>query len=496
MDNYVPIPIDDSPNSYSSALTKWMEDIKAANEFVEVIHKLWFDKSIELILFRRQLLDRSATSILHKHSYVNNIIKKPLIVQDSLLLSKAMLELDVAPARIDMGRLNAEWLEEKEKYNDDPKAFIASKLAHIIGVRPRSDHAQDVILYGFGRIGRILARELINQSGNGSQLRLRAIVTRSNTPEDIRKRASLFRKDSVHGPFEGIAIEDVDNKCFYINGHVVYMLAANSPEELDYESFGIKDALLIDSTGVTRDRAGLSRHLKAKGVKRVLLTAPGKGDIPNIVYGVNQDTCNLNAEEEQIFSAASCTTNAVVPILSVIERELGIVRGHLETIHSYTNDQNLLDNYHKKSRRGRSAPLNMVITETGAASAAVKAIPSLKGKLTANSVRVPTPNVSLGILSLNVAREIDKDGVNEIMRQASLKGTLIEQIRYSTASELVSSDVNGDSCACVFDSVATLVSDDKRNIVLYAWYDNEFGYSMQVMRLAKHLAQVKSYRYY
>ncbi|HRY32731.1 MAG TPA: glyceraldehyde-3-phosphate dehydrogenase [Bacteroidales bacterium] len=496
MDNYIPIPVNDSPNSFEETLSSWIDDIKAANEFVEVVHKLWYDKGIELILFRRQLIDRSGTSILHKHSYAQNIIKKPLVVHDSLLLARALQELDVAPARIDMGRLNSEWLEGKTEFGNDPKAFVSAKLAHIIKVKPRSDHYQDVVLYGFGRIGRILARELVYQAGNGSQLRLRAIVTRSNSAEDIRKRASLFRKDSVHGPFDGIAIEDVENKRMYINGHIVHFLAGNNPEDIDYEEFGIKDALLIDNTGISRDRAGLSRHLKAKGVKRVLLTAPGKGDIPNIVYGVNQDTCNLNPEEEQVFSAASCTTNAVVPVLSVIERELGIVRGHIETIHSYTNDQNLLDNYHKKTRRGRSAPLNMVITETGAASAAVKAIPSLKGKLTANSVRVPTPNVSLVIVSLNIARDIDKDAVNEIMRQASLKGTLIEQIRYSTSSELVSTDVIGDSCACVFDSAATLVSDDKRNIVLYAWYDNEFGYSMQVMRLAKHLAQVKSYRYY
>lgn len=496
MDNYIPIPINDSPNSYEETLQQWMNDVKAATEFIEVIHKLWLDKAIELILFRRQLLDRSASSILHKHSYAHNIIKTPLIVQDSLLLAKVMMELDIAPARIDMGRLNSEWLSSKQDFGNDPKAFLSNKLAHIINVLPRSDHYQDVILYGFGRIGRILAREMVYQAGNGSQLRLRAIVTRTNEPEDIKKRASLFRKDSVHGPFDGIAIEDTQHKQFYINGHVIHMLAGSKPEEMDYEAYGIKNALLIDNTGATRDREGLSRHLKAKGVSRVLLTAPGKGDIPNIVYGVNQDTCNLDVNAEQIFSAASCTTNAVVPILSVIERELTIVRGHIETIHSYTNDQNLLDNYHKKTRRGRSAPLNMVITETGAATAAVKAIPSLKGKLTANSVRVPTPNVSLAILSLNVADEIEKEDVNEILRQASLKGTLIEQIRYSTSSELVSTDVIGDSCACVYDSAATLVSDDKKNVVLYVWYDNEFGYSIQVLRLAKHLAQVKSYRYY
>jgi glyceraldehyde 3-phosphate dehydrogenase len=496
MENYSPINGNESDMSYEGILKRWTDDVKAANAFIDIVHKLWYDKSIELILYRRQLIDRGASSVLSKHSYAQNIIHKPLTIQDSLLLAHAMLELDVAPARIDIGRLNAEWLEEKEQYNKDPQAFVSAKLEHFIGVKPRSDHYQDVVLYGFGRIGRILARELVSQAGNGSQLRLRAIVTRSNTPENIRKRASLFRHDSVFGRFAGIAIEDVEKKTFYINGHLVQMLAANNPEELDYETYSIKDALLIDNTGAMRDRAGLSRHLKAKGISRVLLTAPGKGDIPNIVYGVNQDSCNLNIEEEQIFSAASCTTNAVVPILSVVERELGIVRGHLETIHSYTNDQNLLDNYHKKTRRGRSAPLNMVITETGAASAAVKAIPSLKGKLTASSVRVPTPNVSLAILSLNVARDIDKDGVNEIMRTASLKGTFTEQIRFSTSNELVSTDVIGDSCACVYDSAATQVSDDKRNVVIYAWYDNEFGYSMQVLRMAKHIGQVKSYRYY
>jgi glyceraldehyde 3-phosphate dehydrogenase len=496
MDNYKPIPISDSPNSFEDTLQSWMNDAKAANELIDVVSKLWYDKGIELILFRRQLLDRGSSSVLHKHSYANNIIKKPLLVQDSLLIARAMLELNIAPSRIDIGRLNSEWQDEKDRFDKDPKKFVASKLSHIIDVKPRSDHYTDVILFGFGRIGRILARELVYQAGNGSQLRLRAIVTRSSKPEDIRKRASLFRKDSVHGPFDGIAVEDPDNNVFYINGHMVQLLACANPEEMDYEAYGIKNALLIDNTGAARDRAGLSRHLKAKGVRRVLLTAPGKGDIPNIVYGVNQETCNLDPAKEQIFSAASCTTNAVVPILSVIERELGIVRGHIETIHSYTNDQNLLDNYHKNSRRGRSAPLNMVITETGAATAAVKAIPGLKGKLTANSVRVPTPNVSLAILSLNVARDVTKEEVNEILRVASLKGNLIEQIRYSTSTELVSTDCIGDSCACIYDSPATLVSEDRKNIVLYAWYDNEFGYSCQVLRLAKHLSEVKSYRYY
>ncbi|MEI6748493.1 MAG: glyceraldehyde-3-phosphate dehydrogenase, partial [Bacteroidota bacterium] len=412
---------------------------------------------------------------------------------DSLMLAEAMLHTDLAPSRIDIGRLNKEWIEEKDTYKD-VNDFLKSKLHYIVGAVPRSNKVQDVVLYGFGRIGRLAARQLINSSGNGSQLRLRAIVTRSSSAEDIRKRASLLRKDSVHGRFNGIAIENVEEETIHVNGHVINMLSAKNPEDIDYTAYGIHDALLIDNTGAFRDRENLSRHLKAKGISKILLTAPGKGDIPNVVYGVNQDTLDL--ENEKVFSAASCTTNAVVPVLSVIENEIGIVRGHIETIHSYTNDQNLLDNYHKKTRRGRAAALNMVITETGAATAAVKAVPSLKNKLTANSVRVPTPDVSLAILSLNVNREVTRDEVNEILKKASLKGTLIEQIRYSASSELVSTDCIGDSCACIFDSAATLVSDDHRNIVLYLWYDNEFGYTSQVMRLAKHIGQVKSYRYY
>jgi len=329
---------------------------------------------------------------------------------------------------------------------------------------------------------------VVNESG------LYNLIFRSNKPEDIKKRISLFRKDSVHGPFAGVANEDIENSCFHINGNIVHLIAANNPEEIDYTAYGISDALVVDNTGVWRDREGLSRHLKAKGVSKVLLTAPGKDDIPNIVYGANQHTLDL--ENEHIFSAASCTTNAIVPGLIVLEAGLGISKGHIETIHSYTNDQNLLDNYHKKSRRGRSAPLNMVITETGAGSAAAKVIPKLQGRLTSNAVRVPTPNVSLAILTLEVENATTVEEVNKLFLEASLKGMLIEQIRYSNSSEFVSSDGIGDSCACIFDEPATKVSEDGKTVIVYLWYDNEFGYTSQVVRLAKHVGMVKSYRYY
>jgi glyceraldehyde 3-phosphate dehydrogenase len=478
---------------YNKSLNTWIEDEKAAVEFINVAAKLWFDKSIELILMRSQLIDRGPAKVLNKHVRAETILKKPVKVKDSLLLAKAILTEDVAPARIDIGRLNSEWTDEKHNFSN-ANDFIKEKLKDFIGASPRSTRTQDVILYGFGRIGRLLARELIKITGNGSQLRLKAIVTRSSSPDDLRKRISLFRKDSVHGTFAGVANEDIENDCFHINGNIVHMISASNPEEIDYTKYGINDALVIDNTGVWRDKEGLGRHLKAKGVSKVLLTAPGKGDIPNVVYGANQD--QLDLEGENIFSAASCTTNAIVPGLIVMENNFKITKGHIETIHAYTNDQNLLDNYHKKARRGRSAPLNMVITETGAGSAAAKVVPTFKDKFTSNAVRVPTPDVSLAILSLEVEKPTSVEEVNQAFLDASLKGRLIEQIRYSNSTEFVSSDGIGDSCACIFDQPATKVSSDGKTAVVYLWYDNEFGYVSQCVRLAKHIGRVKSYRYY
>jgi glyceraldehyde 3-phosphate dehydrogenase len=477
---------------YEKKLHDWIELEKAAVELIHEIGSLWFDKSIELILFRNQLVDRSASEIMSLHHYAANVVKQPISVKDTLALARSINQLPgLVPARIDIGKLAAEWLSEQGSAAS-VDAFIAQKLGGFIGVQP-SNHPQDVVLYGFGRIGRIAARELIVQAGKGEQLRLRAIVTRSNSDEDIIKRAELLRVDSVHGPFPGPVIEDLENKCIFVNGHQILMLAAKNPQDIDYTQYGIENALLIDNTGVARDREGLSLHLQAKGIAKVLLTAPGKGDIPNVVYGVNQDA---PAADELIFSAASCTTNAIVPVLKVISEKLGIERGHIETVHSYTNDQNLLDNYHSKYRRGRAAALNLVITETGADKAVAKVLPHLAGKLTGNAVRVPTPNVSLAILSLTVNRTTSKDEVNELMKQAALHGDLVEQIQYSFSNELVSSDLVGNPCSSIFDSPATIVSKDGKNIVLYVWYDNEYGYTRQVIRFSKKICQVGRKTYY
>lgn len=478
--------------NYDGQLNEWIQQEKATIDLISTIGKLWFERSVELVLFRNQLVDRSASEIMNLHLYAKNIVKKPITVKDTVLLATEIYRSDISNAKIDIGKLAFEWHQEQDKFMSTTD-FVLNKLKDFIGVK--SHHApKDVVLFGFGRIGRLAARELISQAGKGEQLRLRAIVTRGNSEEEIIKRADLLRNDSVHGPFPGTVIEDLDKKALVINGHTVLMIHANSPEEVDYTSYGISDALLIDNTGAWRDREGLSRHLKAKGISKVLLTAPGKGDIPNVVYGVNHESADV--KNESVFSAASCTTNAIMPVLHVVENQMGIVRGHIETVHSYTNDQNLLDNYHKKYRRGRSAALNMVITETGAESALKKVLPQLSGKFTANSVRVPTPNVSLAILSITVNKEVTKDEVNEYLKEAALKGSLVEQIQYAFSNELVSADVIGNPCPSVFDSQATIVGPDKKNIVLYVWYDNEYGYTRQVIRFAKQLAEVRRMVYY
>ena len=478
---------------YENGLADWILQEKAAIALIHVTGALWFDKSVELVLFRNQLVDRSASEILNLHQYAKEVVNKPIDVSDTLMLAKELYRLDLAPSRIDIGRLGTEWIQEKNKFLN-VEDFVIKKLGNFIGKEKRVIVPKDVILYGFGRIGRLVMRELIAQAGKGEQLRLRAIVTRSDSDEDINKRADLLRNDSVHGAFLGTVIEDFTNKTLVVNGHTVNMIAANDPGKIDYTRYGINNALVIDNTGIARDREGLSQHLLSKGVSQVLLTAPGKGDIPNVVYGVNEES--FDHKNEKIFSAASCTTNAIVPVLAVIEKSLGIERGHIETIHSYTNDQNLLDNYHKKYRRGRSAPLNMVITETGADKAVAKVLPQLAGKLTGNAVRVPTPDVSLAILNLTVKKETSKEAVNEILRNSAFHGDLVEQIEYSVSNELVSSDLVGNPCASIIDSPATIVSKDNKSLVLYVWYDNEYGYSRQVIRYAKFLADVIRLRYY
>ncbi len=479
--------------NYEQELTGWIGSERLALELLNTSSLLQLDKSVELVLFRRKMFDKKISSIIHDHNYSQAFSGTPITLEVTANLARSISKLDLAPSKIDLGRLSHEWTSEGKNYNDYD-AFVTAKLKDFIGVEKKVLKPRDVVLYGFGRIGRLAARMLVEHAGSGHQLRLKGIVTREHAGDDLEKRASLLRKDSVHGRFAGVVQVDSEDNAVIINGHTVKMISAKAPAEVDYTAYGIKDAIVIDNTGVWRDEKGLGEHLKAKGTDMVILTAPGKGDIPNIVYGVNHE--EYKADAQKIFSAASCTTNAIVPVIKVVEDNLGIEKGHMETVHAYTNDQNLLDNYHRKSRRGRGAPINMVITETGAGKAVTKVFPFMKGKLTSNSVRVPVPNVSLAILQLEVKKATTVEEVNQMFRQACLYGDLVEQIDFSTSGELVSSDVVGNSHACEIDSKATIVSEDGKRIVVYAWYDNEYGYTAQVIRLAKHLAGVRRLVYY
>ena len=477
--------------SYEKELAFQADRRKATTEFIKITSDLWYDKSIEVVLFKNQVIDRNVSEIINLHEYAGEFVQKPISIFDSVEILRAINDIPLPPAKIDIGKLTYEYHSQDNGYHE-VKAFVLDKLEDAQTqkeIKPR-----DVILYGFGRIGRLLARELMAKTGKGNQLRLRAVVTRGAiSPEVLEKRAALLRTDSVHGQFSGTVEVDTTHQALVINGTTVYLISADSPEAIDYTTYGIFNALVIDNTGAFRDAPSLSRHLEAKGISRVLLTAPGK-EVPNIVHGVNHT--EYDPDKTKIYSAASCTTNAITPVLKVIEDSLGIKKGHLETIHAYTNDQNLVDNMHKKYRRGRAAALNMVITETGAGKAVAKALPSLDGKLTSNAIRVPVPNGSLAILNLEVKQKTSKDAVNTILKKYALEGDLVEQIKYSLSNELVSSDIVGTSAPSIYDSKATIVSGDGKNIVLYVWYDNEYGYSHQVIRLAKYIAKVRRYTYY
>ncbi len=462
---------------YQKYLNDWIGQDETAETMLPLIGQLYRHRGINTNVYGQSLVNKTVFDILNAHGFAQQVLGSELSILDTFPVLQAISKLDLSPSRIDIGKLTVKYRTQKNQQSLDQ--FVTQELTNVNnGQGSLLSEPQDVVLYGFGRIGRLLARVLVEKTGGGDKLRLRAIVVRKGTDDDLMKRASLLERDSVHGPFSGVLALDKEENAIIANGNMIRLIYANSPESIDYTAYGINDAIVIDNTGLWRDRASLGKHLQAKGVSKVILTAPGKDDIPNIVFGIND---NLINDKETIFSAASCTTNAVVPILKAINDRFGIKNGHLETCHSYTNDQNLIDNYHKKERRGRAAALNMVITETGAAKASAKALPELAGKLTGNAIRVPVANVSLAVLNLNLKQETSVEEINGYLRDLALNSQLQNQIAFVNSPELVSSDFIGSRHASVFDSLATIVNGDR--CVLYVWYDNEFGYTCQVVRL-------------
>jgi len=470
-----------------NCFSDWKGREAAAEAMIPLIGRLYRRNNIVTSIYGCAIINQSVIGILKAHRFVRQVENKELSVHDTHALLKVLDELDLGPARIDIGKLAVSFADQASDVSLE--SFIKSELGSIIGGHEGASagaETKDVILYGFGRIGRLLARLLIEKAGGGNNLRLRAIVVRDGGADnDLEKRASLLRRDSVHGPFEGTITVDNESNTISANGNLIQVIYSAGPDKVDYTEYGINNAIVIDNTGIWRDEAGLGLHLKSKGVSKVLLTAPGKGDIKNIVYGINNDQIT---SDDTILSAASCTTNAITPVLKAIDDKFDVIDGHVETVHSYTNDQNLIDNYHKGSRRGRSAPLNMVITETGAAKAVSKALPKMEGRLTGNAIRVPTPNVSMAILNLNIEKATDKEEINTYLRHVSLHSSLQKQIDYRSSNEVVSTDFVGSRRAGIVDSKATIVSG--KRLVLYVWYDNECGYSAQVIRVVNQMAGI------
>lgn len=464
----------------------WKEREALAEAMIPIIGRL-YRQNVVTYCFGRALYNQSVMQIMKTHRYVRQLALNELSEFESYPILDALSQLDLGPSHIDVGKLAARYMEESKSGGLTPQQFVQRECVDVIGKHvPPLAQPQDVVLYGFGRIGRLLARLLIEKTGSGQQLRLRAIVVRRGKGDGLVKRASLLRRDSVHGSFQGTLRIDEENQCIIANGNVIRVIYASKPEEVDYTAYGIKNAIVIDNTGVARDAEKLSLHLKANGAARVILTAPGKGAMKDIVAGVN---CHTVEPTDTILAAASCTTNAIVPVLKAMHDKFEVISGHMETVHSYTNDQNLIDNYHDKPRRGRAAPLNMVITETGASKAVAKLMPEMAGRLTGNAIRVPTPNVSLAILNMQLGRKVTVEEVNDFMRNCSLSSTLQRQIDFTMSPEVVSSDFVGNRHASIVDGGATIAKDDR--CVLYVWYDNEFGYACQVVRIVQKWAGIK-----
>ncbi len=463
---------------------KWREGL--AELMIPLIGGL-YRKGINILIYGKSLVNESPVGIMKAHRFARQSDNNELSELETFPILNHISSLNLKDCEIDIGELTVR-CPFFDKIKDDEsmiEEFVNSELTSVINKESsRPSKPTNIVLYGFGRIGRLVTRMMTQTTGPGNYYRLKGIVIRKATDDDIFKRASLLTKDSVHGPFDGTVRVDEENSCLVVNGNPIKIIYASDPSEINYSDHNIDDPLVIDNTGIWRDEETLSVHIKS-GASKVILTAPAKGKIKNIVYGINDE---IIKDTDKIISAASCTTNAIVPVLKVINDEYTIEDGHIETVHAYTNDQNLIDNFHKKDRRGRGAPLNMVITSTGAVKAVSKALPELKDKLTGNAIRVPTPNVSLAILSLKLNKTVTNDEVNNYLRTIAFHSKYREIIGYVNSTEIVSTDFYSSPFATIVDSQATISNGNR--LTLYCWYDNEYGYSKQVISLAKIVTKI------
>ncbi|MFA5086608.1 MAG: type I glyceraldehyde-3-phosphate dehydrogenase [Candidatus Paceibacterota bacterium] len=328
-----------------------------------------------------------------------------------------------------------------------------------------------IAINGFGRIGRCVLRAAIKKN-----LDLEFVAI--NDLSDNKTLAHLFKYDSSYGVFDGEVSLEGDS--MVVNGKKITMLTEKDPEKLPWKDMQVD--VVLDCTGVFKDKEGLGKHLKA-GAKKVIMSAPAKDDsIPSYILGINAE----EYKGEDIIDMGSCTTNCLAPLVKILEKEFGIVKGFMTTIHAYTNDQNLLDLPHKDLRRARAAAVNMVPTTTGAAKAIGKVVPSVKGKMDGIAVRVPTPVVSLVDLVCEVKKETTADEVNAVFAKYSDAGEM-KGVFFVEKDPLVSSDFKGNPFSSIFDPEYTKVNGNMVKIM--SWYDNEWGYSCRLAELAEKIGK-------
>lgn len=325
-----------------------------------------------------------------------------------------------------------------------------------------------VAINGFGRIGRLAFKALLQKSN--------VEVVAINDLTDISTLAHLLKYDSIHGRFDGTV--EVTSDGFKVNGTDIKVTAEKDPANLPWSDMGVD--IVLESTGFFVDKDGASKHLTA-GAKKVVISAPAKGDIPTVVLGVNDD---ILTGEETILSNASCTTNCLAPVAKVLNDKFGLEKGFITTIHAYTSDQRLQDSPHKDLRRARAAAINMVPTTTGAAKAVGLVLPDLQGKLDGNAVRVPTPTGSLTDLVCTLKTEATVEEINAAMKEAA-NGPMKGVLEY-TEDPIVSSDIVGNPHSSIFD--AQMTSANGKMVKVVSWYDNEAGYSNRVADLIAKLA--------
>ncbi|OEH84516.1 type I glyceraldehyde-3-phosphate dehydrogenase [Desulfuribacillus stibiiarsenatis] len=328
-----------------------------------------------------------------------------------------------------------------------------------------------IAINGYGRIGRLVHRRAIEDEN--------IEVVAINASYDPTVLAHLLKYDTVHGQMKLEISADNDNKTMTVNGKTIQIIAERNPEKLPWGDLGIDIA--VEATGKFTDRKGASLHLQA-GAKKVCITAPGKDEDITIVMGVNEE--QYDKENHHIVSNASCTTNCLAPVVKVLHETFGVVQGLMTTVHSYTNDQKNLDNPHKDLRRARACAESIIPTSTGAAKAVGRVLPELEGKLNGISLRVPTPNVSIVDLVVELETSVTKDQINQALKSAAeqkLKGIL-----EFCDEPLVSSDFIGNSHSSIIDGLTTMTMGDKTAKV-FAWYDNEWGYSCRVIDLVKYM---------